>query len=259
MAKGIAFSMLFTFVPILMVALWIFSEFLADATALRIAVLNHLLDIVPPAAESFVADRMEAIVVSRAWQQVGIAGVVMLFWAPGSLFAAIEQSLYTIMQTTERRGFWFRHLIYFTLHFLIITIMLLFTLLGLMIDTLIPDQYMPPHLAVAASWLVSLLIVWGSLVAVYRMSFHGRIRLRAIVWTSLGISLLWQGLNSVGSSIIAGTGRNELFYGILAGVAVVMLWAFLFAQMLLLGGIIIARKSQKMHRTLMLDVTRNHV
>lgn len=249
LAKGIAFSFLLTFFPIVMIAIWLLSIIVADGSILETEILATLLDITPQVATEYLQERIQNIASHKLWGKVGITGVVILFWAPNTLFTSIEQALFKIMKTEERRPFLIRKIYSFTLHLVIILIIILFSFISMMLNSIGIFTDLPPYLLFISSKGVSTLVIWTSLMLIYWICYHGKIRKRALVITSFCIAILWQILNSIGSSIITLSGKNEAFYGILAGVAVVMTWAFLFSAFLLIGGQVIARHSQPIKKS----------
>ncbi len=244
LAKGIAFSFLLTFFPIVMIAIWLLSIIVADGSHLESEILATLLDITPQVATDYLQERIQNIASHRLWSKIGITGIIILFWAPNTLFTSIEQALYKVMKTDERRSFLIRKAYSFTLHIVIILIIILFSFISMMLNSIGLFTDLPPYLSFISSKGVSTLVIWTSLMLIYWICYHGKIKKSALVITSFIISLIWQILNSIGSSIITLSGKNEAFYGILAGVAVVMSWAFLFSAFLLIGGQVIARQSR---------------
>lgn len=253
LAKGIAFSFLLTFFPIVMIAIWLLSILVADGSVLESEILATLLDITPQVATEYLQERIQNIASHKLWSKIGLTGVIILLWAPNTLFTSIEQALYKIMKTEERRSFLIRKVYSFTLHIIIILIIILFSFISMMLNSIGFFADLPPHLALISSKGVSTLVIWTSLMLVYWICYHGKIKKRALIITSFCIALLWQILNSIGSSIITLSGKNEAFYGILAGVAVVMTWAFLFSAFLLIGGQVIARHSQPKRKEDLID------
>lgn len=244
LAKGIAFSFLLTFFPIVMIAIWLLSIVVADGSHLETEILATLLDITPQVATEYLQERIQNIASHKLWSKVGLTGVIILFWAPNTLFTSIEQALFKVMKTEERRPFIIRKVYSFTLHLVIILIIIFFSFISMMLNSIGIFTDLPPYLLILSSKGVSTLVIWTSLMLIYWICYHGTIKKRALIITSFCIAILWQILNSIGSSIITLSGKNEAFYGILAGVAVVMTWAFLFSAFLLIGGQVIARHSQ---------------
>jgi YihY family inner membrane protein len=243
-AKAMAFSFLLTFIPIVMVFLWGISVFLSHNQELQHLFITQLIDLVPPAASDFLRDRIYEIIKSRSWRNLGIFGVIILFWAPNSLFSSILYGLHVMMEKRHTDRFvWSRHLFTFTMHYIVALIVVLLNLLSLVINSVFTFENAPFWVSLVKSHWISTMVLFTVLAAIYVMSYGRAINKWALVSVSLILAVLWHVFNYAGSKIISGSGGVEVFYGIFAGVAVVMTWSLVFSAAILLGGIIIAQCS----------------
>ncbi|MGM0443405.1 MAG: YihY/virulence factor BrkB family protein [Fibrobacterota bacterium] len=245
-AKAIAFSLLFTFIPIIMVLLWAISSLLSGSSELLSAFIDKVLELVPLTASEMIRERIEGIVTSRSWRNVGIVGVFVLFWAPNGLFSSLNYGLHVMMQQEPKgkRSFWIRHILQFTTHYLIALFIVIFTLISFVINSAVSAEDLPVILRVVKSYWASTAALFATLVMIYSTSYSGKIHKGALVTVSLLISVLWHLFNYLGTEIISGSGRIEAFYGFFAGAAVVMMWTFIFSISILVGGVVIARHSK---------------
>ncbi len=243
LARGIAYSMLITAIPFLLLSIYAASLIFQDTAALQGALNLWIHDLIPEASADMVIMRVSEILQDSRWKKVGATGLVLMFIAPQILFASIESALSVVMMPRKRHHFMIRQVLYILMHIFVVSLFFLFSIFSLWFNTALGSTQMPTVVYLFSSKVTSLLIVWLSLMAIYRMSIHRKINFGIVAKVSLVISLVWMFFNFFGSILITTSGRNELIFGILAGFILLMVWAYLFAALLLLGGIVISGKS----------------
>lgn len=243
LARGIAYSMLITSIPFLLISIYVASLVFQDTAALQGALNIWIHDLVPEASADLVILRVSEILQDARWKRVGVTGLVLMFIAPQILFASIESALSVVMMPRKRHHFVIRQILYILMHIFVVSLFFLFSIFSLWFNTALSFTQLPTIIYLFSSKITSLLIVWLTLMAIYRMSIHRKIRFTIVAKVSIVISLIWLIFNYFGSLLITASGRNELIFGILAGFILLMVWAYLFSALLLLGGIVISGKS----------------
>ncbi|ERP38673.1 YihY/virulence factor BrkB family protein [Chitinivibrio alkaliphilus] len=243
-AKAMAFSFLLTFIPIVMVLLWGVSMLLSRNVELQNVFISQLVEMVPPAASEFVQERIYEIIRSRSWRNLGIFGIVILIWAPNSLFSTLIHGLRVMMQVDEpAHSPWVRHLFTFTVHYLVAFLVVLFSLISMVLNSFLPVDSLPPILEGVQSYWVTTMVLFLTLASLYLMSYGEGLSWRILALVSFALAVLWHVFHFLGARIISSSGEAEVFYGIFAGVAVVMTWSLLFSAAILFGGLCIASMS----------------
>ena len=250
MARGIAFSLLVTAIPVLFISLYIASAILADTTIINTVFQRYLNDFLPAQYSEVLFSQTIAIIQSESWRNIGVVGMIIMVITPQSLFSSIEVALKRVMDPPHNRTFMVRQIALIISHFSIILIIFSFAFLTMTLSAL-PDKLitsLPSSLSglqVAIELLSSkgviLVILTLIFASIYRMSYHHALKKRFLFGVSFVLAIIWQILNALGTQIIGASGRREVMYGIMAGAVVLMMWAYLFSVILIIGGIIIAQ------------------
>ncbi len=242
-AKGIAYSLIVGSVPLLFLALYSGAYLLRIAPDLQVSLEIRLDELLPEELANAIL-KQAARLAGLGLHKLGIIGLLGLILVSQGIFSSFEAGLSLVMHNPVRRTIWLSHLLYIVLT--ILAIALFFTASYLHAYVHLFYQYMGlPH---NYQWLArkasSLLLIWGALVLIYRICYHGKINLLALFTVSIAVALMWQVVNIIGSSLITVSGSRQLIYGVLATVVVFLLWSYTFAFLLLVGGIVIAKHSR---------------
>lgn len=248
LAKGIAYSFLIASIPLLFISLYLSSLLFTDANDIQSILASRLSEIIPKQLADLVIEQVSQIAFSRGWLKIGIAGFIGLFFVPRQLFASLENSLSTVMDSPKRRTLLKRQLLYLILIAFAISLFFFASYIHLIIKTILSFLELPLFIIILGSKTFSTVLICFALTVIYRVCYHYSINKKTLLSVSLLIALLWQIVNFIGASVITISGKNEFVYGLLAGGVVFLFWAYIFAVLLLLGGIIIARESRKKTR-----------
>lgn len=98
-------------------------------------------------------------------------------------------------------------------------------------------------------WVVSSVIVFIVLLALYTLAPNIRLKIRNVVWGALFSTVFWQ-LTSLGFSYYVNTiGNYDTMYGSLGAVIVMMIWFYISGIIIITGGVLNAfiRDTKKRH------------
>lgn len=244
LARGIAYSIIFTLIPALFLALYIGSILFNHSYNIQEVVYNQISQILPITQAPQVMGMVQDYMSGGQWHGMGITGIIMLFFTPHFLFAAIERALSLVMNPPEERKFIVRHLLYFLTQLLVMLLLFGFAFVSVWIREAGSFLEIPHALGLISSKTSTIVIMGLTLSAIYRISYHHTINNKVLFSMSFLLSLLWQLFSSSGSAIIAVTGKNQVMYGVMTGAIILLVLAYLFSVMLIVGGIIIGKESK---------------
>jgi len=243
LARGIAFSFLVGAVPLLVLVLYGTSTLYDIAPQLRETVVLRL-DELMPAQVAQVIQNQAAQIASHSWTEIGLVTLIIIIFIAQGVFASLESGLSIIMRCPQERHIWLDNLLYMTLTILAIMMFFAASYIHVFLNLFYDFAGFPDSLRWIARKTTSVIIIWLALVTIYRACYHGALNLWVLFGVSFLVASLWQLLNWGASSVIAASGQREFIYGFLASMVMFMLWAYMFAVLLLFGGIIIARHSR---------------
>ncbi len=242
-AKGIAYSIIVGSVPLMFLALYSSTYLFQIAPPLQITFEIRLDEIFPEELADAVltqAARLAAV----NWTEIGIVGLVGLMLVSQGIFSSLERGLSIVMRNKRRRSMWVNRLLYTVLTIFAISLFFAATYAHTYLKLLYKALEISPDYHFLARKTSSIILIWLALVVIYRICYRGRINYFALGIVSLVVAIMWQIINIAGSSLITISGQREIIYGMLATVVVFLLWSYIFALLLLLGGIIIASHSR---------------
>lgn len=247
LAKGIAYSFLITSIPLLFIALYISSLFFNDAAEIQRLLILRLSEIIPSQLAELTVEQVSKIALSKSWLKIGIIGFAGLFFVPRQLFASLDNSLRAVMNSPKGRTLLKRQLLYFILVIFAASLFFFASYIHLIIKTILSFTELPFFMIFLGSKTLSTILISIALMVIYRVCYHSSLNKKMLIIVSVGIALLWQIINLVGASLITISGKNEIVYGVLAGGVVFLIWAYIFAVLLLIGGVVIARENRKIN------------
>lgn len=243
-AKGIAYSFLMTTVPLLFIAFYISTVLFSGTDELHQLFRSRLGEIIPQQVADYMVTYLFDMILDKNWIKIGILGMVGLLFLPRGLFACLESSLVAVMETPHRRPLVKRQFHYFIMIFIAICLFFVASYIFIILKMIFSLIKVPPVYYLLGSKTISTFLICIALVVIYRTCYHNSLKLPVLFGVSFGVALLWQIINYIGASIITVSGKNEIVYGILASGVVFLVWAYIFAVLLLLGGIVIARHNK---------------
>lgn len=249
LAAGVAFFSFLSLFPAMIAAVTIYGLLADPATVARQT--EALSQALPSDAASLISGQMEAIA-SQPRQSLGlglIIALVLALWSASGGVGNIVTAVNIAYDEEETRGFIKRKALalVFTLGAILFVVVAV-TLIAVapaVLDALVPEGIVRTALD-AARWVGLVIAVAIALAVLYRFA-PDRDSPR-FSWTSLGAvvaTVIWI-LASLGFSIyVDNFGSYGKTYGALAGVAILMLWLWITAFIILLGAEINAEAEQQ--------------
>ena len=249
LAAGVAFYSFLSLFPAMIAAVTIYGLVADPATVARQT--QAISDALPADAASIITKQMEAIT-SQPQQSLGLGLIIALalaLWSASGGVGNIVSAINVAYDEEETRGFVKRKLLSlgFTLG-AIVFVVLAVTLIAVtpvLLDSVFPSGAIHWLLQIGR-WVGVVLAVMVALAVLYRYA-PDRDSPR-FAWVSVGAAVatvIWV-VASVGFSLyVDNFGSYSKTYGALAGVAVLMLWLWLTAFIVLLGAEINAEAEQQ--------------
>jgi len=244
LAKGIAYSFLITSIPLLFIAFYISTVFFSPTEEFQLLIRSRLAEIIPNQVAEYIVTYFFDMFHDRSWLKIGTIGIISLFIIPRGLFSSLENSLVTVMDSPNRRPILRRQFLYFLLIIVAICLFFFASYIYIVIKTLFAITQVPSRYYFLGSKVVSTFFISIALILIYRICYHETLKIPILMGVSFTVALIWQIINFLGASLITVSGKNELVYGVFASGFVFLVWAYIFAILLLLGGIIIARHNK---------------
>ncbi len=240
LARAIAFNLIVTAVPFIVIFFWLGAEFMENSKPLRRMLTDQISLLLPhDAAEILVKQISRGNGESFSINGLGVVGIITLFWLPLSLFNSIQVALGEVNGFHETRPFFVRQLAGTFIQISMIVLLFASTSLSIGAKTLFGHY---AFLNAAFSFVLSTAIVFITLTTIYRFSCRGVIFKEAARVAAI-VSILWLIVNRVAGFFVSKSGSYDFTYGILAGVVVLLTCSYFFASLLLLGGITAVRRS----------------
>ena len=249
LAAGVAFWGFISLFPALIAAVAVYGLVADPATVTEQA--DAITDALPADAGSLIVDQMREISTQSddALSLSLLTSVVLALWTASAAVSNVMGAINTAYDEEETRGWLRRKAIALLLTlgavaFVVVSVGLI-AVAPLLLETFIADAATRTVLAVAR-WLGLVVAVMAGLALLYKVA-PDRDDPR-LTWVSVGsvvATAVWL-VGSVGFSIYVDTfGRYSRTYGAVAGVAVLMLWMWITALIVLVGAEINAEAEQQ--------------
>lgn len=249
LAAGVAFYSFLSLFPAMIAAVTVYG-LIADPQTVA-AQTKEVSNALPSSAASIITDQMKQIA-SQPQKSLGLGLIIALglaLWSASGGVGNIVTAINIAYDEQETRGFIKRKALAlgFTLGAIIFVVVavLLIAVTPPLLDALVPEG--PLHAVInIGRWLLLIAAVAIALAVLYRYA-PDRDNPK-LAWTSVGAAVatvIWI-VASVGFSVyVDNFGSYSKTYGALAGVAVLMLWLWITAFIVLLGAEINAEAEQQ--------------
>jgi membrane protein len=249
LAAGVAFYSFLSLFPAMIAAVTIYGLVADPATVAKQT--KAISDALPADAASIITDQMEAIA-SQPEQSLGLGLIIALalaLWSASGGVGNIVSAVNIAYDEEETRGFVKRKALAlaFTLGailFVVVAVTLI-AVTPVLLDAFVPDGAL--HMLLnAARWIGVVIAVAIALAVLYRYAPDRDSP--KFAWVSVGATVatvIWV-IASVGFSLyVDNFGSYSKTYGALAGVAILMLWLWITAFIVLLGAEVNAEAEQQ--------------
>ncbi|ADO42878.1 YihY/virulence factor BrkB family protein [Ketogulonicigenium vulgare] len=239
-AAGVAFWGVFGLFPALTALIALFGLLADPMVVQNQLILAH--DFLPPGAYELVADQVTRLVEpgprTLGWATIVSTGVAL--WSARAGVGALAEGLNAVQGTGSRNGF-----VHIMVAMLMTIAMVGITMVGLLVTILVPIIvliFQPPGnvatLLEFMRWVVMLTSVLIALGLLYRYGPSRRRGLR-FSWITPGsviVLVLWLGVSYLFSLYVGNFGNYNEVYGSIGAVIALMMWLYISAFLVLLGG-----------------------
>ncbi len=252
MAAGAAFYGLFAIFPAIAALVSLYGLFTDAAT-----VTEHMraLEGVLPEEARGVLDQQLRRVSGSADQALGfgvIAGLLIAIWSSTRGIKALMTALNVVYNEEEKRGFIALNATALLLTATVLVVVAVSLAAIALVPVIVAQLPLPPiaeTLARLLRWPLLALVSLLSLAMVYR---YGPSRTRAqwrwVTWGAAVATLLWLIVSGLFSWYVSSFGSYNETYGSVAAIAVLMMWLWLSAFVMLIGGEINAEMEHQTRR-----------
>jgi len=243
-ARGIAYSFLLGSMPFVLLSVAAASYFYQNTPQINQGLDRKLHEFLPQSIATTLGENIYSL--ADGWAEIGVIGVLILVFVSKGMFDSIGGGLSVVMGPRHREKMLLSHLYSLILTLLTIVIFIVASLDNMIIDLVITytNITVPPASYTVLMRLFSFLLLTLILVIIYLVYAPVKIKMRYTFQVSAIVALIWYLIGASGKYVIIFTGRQKLIYGVFAGTALFLVWLQIFAHMILLGGIVIAHKSQ---------------
>lgn len=241
LASSIAYAALLSIFPLLVGLVVLLSRFASEAEAQR-AVLIALSPYLPRDALELVRRTLEDVFNTR--EVAGFLAVFALFWSGTAVAGALRHGLNHVLHLRVVRAFWHRKLVDLALIALggialslslitstMLTVLSRVRAIGRLAEFIFQNPSAPALAVVGPVVFTGL-----ALMIIYRFLPNRRLRWRSVLAGTLTGLLLVEGTTQAFLWYLSTLADYPLVYGPLAGLVVFLIWVYLIALDVLLGG-----------------------
>lgn len=249
-SAGVGFYFFLSIFPTIVAAISIYSLVLEPSQIQE--QISRLNIIMPDQAFGMITDFLKPIL-EQSRKEIGwglVISILVSIWSANKGTSALFQGINIAYDEVDNRGFFKKNILtlIFTLAGLVIGLLSL--LIVIFFPILIDDIGLPAQLEKMLTWLRWVIlgfILIFSLSVVYKIAPNRRSpRFRWVSWGAILGTILWLGGSMLFSWYVSNFGSYADLYGSFAAVAILLLWLFLTAFIILIGAEI---NSEMEHQT----------
>jgi len=240
LAAQLAYLFLLSLFPFL-----IFSITLLGYTSIKADdVINLVKRSVPFETASVIADNVRSVLASRNTGLLSF-GAIAAMWSASSALNSIINVLDKSYEVTEGRSFLKSRAVAIALTFMMIPAILVSLLLpvfgekiGRLIFSYMGLSSVFLTLWNVARWVLSFCIMIVVLAGIYYFAPHKRLRFKGILAGALFTTVGWHSVSWCFSYYVNHIGNYSAIYGSLGSIIVLMVWFYVVALLIILGGVL---------------------
>ncbi|PTX44325.1 membrane protein [Christiangramia gaetbulicola] len=249
-SAGVGFYFFLSIFPTIVAAISIYSLVLEPSQIQE--QISRLNIIMPDQAFGMITDFLKPIL-EQSRKEIGwglVISILVSIWSANKGTSALFQGINIAYDEVDNRGFFKKNVLtlIFTLAGLVIGLLSL--LIVIFFPIIIDDIGLPAQLEKMLTWLRWVIlgfILIFSLSVVYKIAPNRRSpRFRWVSWGAILGTILWLGGSMLFSWYVSNFGSYADLYGSFAAVAILLLWLFLTAFIILIGAEI---NSEMEHQT----------
>jgi membrane protein len=239
-AATVAFYFSFAFFPLLLFLVSLFGVVLENAAGMRAELFAYLKQIMPPSAFELVQATIYEVILGSSSSTLTF-GLLIALWSASAGFDNLRIALNAVYNIREKRAWQKRTLIVLLLTIcigLLITIALGFIFNGpLILEWALGD--FTPVLFRILGWFVILITVFTGFMMIFSvLPNYPKKSKRKLVPGAIFCVIFWIGLSAAFRIYLHYFDTYSKMYGSLGAMIILMLWLYLTALVILLGGII---------------------
>lgn len=242
LAAALAFYTAFSLAPLLLIAIG-FAGMFVDENLVEQQVSNQLAGLIGPSSARFIAEVMESAAASRANLLATLIGVVVLVVAATGVFHNLQLALNTIWGVAPKPGMNLMAVVrirmlafamILIIGFLLLVSLLISATLSALHDLLLNTIATPPWILRSVNLAISFSFTALLFAMIFKLLPDARIRWRDVLVGSLVTAFLF----TIGKTIIGlylGNSGISSIYGAAGSFAVLLIWVYFSAQIVLFG------------------------
>jgi len=242
-AASIAFYFFLSFFPLIL-SLFALTGLIGRERAFD-WIMNELLVALPAEASSAIGEFVHQVTSSRSASALSI-GLVLSVWAASNIFAVLADGLNKAYQAQRRYQWWKRRAMALGLLLILAGAMIVLAvsvLAGPAIARILQVDNPFGSLTWPLTLLLAVAMMW---LTYYWLPNHDQSRTKR--WILVGAvvgTLLWVGATLLFRQFLSYTPRFSAIYGLVGGMAAFLIWLFLTAMSILVGGEVAAAMERR--------------
>ncbi len=244
-AAAVAFYFSFSLFPLLLFLVTLAGMVLESTDSLRRDLYRYLFQIMPPSAYNLVRNTLDEIIENSSGGKLTI-GIFVTLWSASAGVDTLRNSLNSIYEVKESRSWWktkFQSLVLTLFFIVLLTVAMIAVSTGWQmferILELIGLRVGSPFLSIGIHWAMILAVLLFATEVIYNwLPCHKRSVWRWITPGSIVAIILWIVFSGVFRLYLQYFNTYNKAYGSLGAVIILMLWMFLTATAILIGGAI---------------------
>lgn len=233
-SASIAYYFFLAFFPLLLTMLAVSGMIGSDAAFDWI--LQELLVVLPPEAARAIEASASELVDSSSAGALSI-GLLLSFWVASNVFAALADGLNQAYRAGRRHKWWERRALALGLLLVLALALVVATFLliaGPAIERILDIDLFQGRIQWPMTFVLSITMMW---LTYYLLPNHDQSRSkRWILFGAVVGTALWVLVTIVFRLFLAYSGRFSAVYGIVGGIAAFLIWLYLTAMSILIGG-----------------------
>ncbi len=265
-AAQVAFYFSFALFPLLYFLVSLFGIILESSDGLRNELFSYLHQIMPLSVFELVRKTIDEIVANSTGGKATL-GLIVALWSASAGVDAIRSALNAIYELKETRNWFLNKLqsLFFTFVVTLLAMLVLVTvfygweLVQYGLDHLGGLRITSPLILVSIQWISTLLVMLFACEIIYNMlPDFKKFRWIWVTWGSITAIVLWIVLTSGFRTYLGYFNSYNKTYGSLGAVIIMMLWLYLTATALMIGGAINAALAELHDQTVEQALNENH-
>ena len=233
-AASIAFYFFLSFFPLILLLFSLTG--LVGREAAFDWIMDELLVALPEESSVYIAEFVRQVTSSRSYSTLSI-GVLLSLWTSSNIFAVLADGLNKAYQAKSRHRWWKRRVLALALLLVLagaLIVLAVAVLAGPEIARALQLDTLGGRLAWPLTFALAIAMMW---LIYYWLPNHDQSRSkRWILAGALVGTSMWGGATLLFRLFLSSSGRFTAIYGFVGGIAALLIWLYLTAMSILVGG-----------------------